>query len=149
MDCLLSVRLVYLVALAALGLVPGCGKKLPSLTPVTGKVTVGGQPLTAGQVTLTPDAGIAADKSETPTAGLSAGQIDSTGAYKIFTSGKPGAPPGKYKVTVTPSMVPSSGAKTAPAFGFDHKYANPRDTPLRIEVVPNAAPDAYDLKLSK
>lgn len=151
MKDLFSPRLVYLAALVALGPVSGCGQKLPPLAPVSGKVTVDGQPLTAGQVTLIPDVIISKQetKIETQTPGVSIGQIDSTGAYKIVTNGKPGAPPGKYKVTVTPPMIPSSDSKSAPAGGFNRKYSKARETPLRIEVVPDAPPGKYDLKLSK
>jgi hypothetical protein len=148
-----SFRLACLVVFVGVGLVPGCGGKLPSMTPVSGKVTINGQSLTGGQVSLIPDIPHpneeGAKPSETQTAGLSAGQIGSDGTYKIFTAGKEGAPLGKYKVTVTPSMIPSGDAKTAPASGFNPKYSDARNTPLRIEVVANSEPSKYDLKLTK
>jgi hypothetical protein len=92
-------------------------------------------------VTLFPDAG-----KEQSAAGLMTGQIDSGGNYTISSGGKPGAPLGKYKATVTPSMVPTGGDKP-PALGFNAMYKDQAKTPLRIEVV--ASGGAYDLKLEK
>jgi hypothetical protein len=130
-----------------LGLLLGCcvilggGCATPvKVESVSGKVTVGGQPVTSGQVTFLPVG------KEGGSAGLSAGTIDETGTYKIFTAGKEGAPAGKYKVTVTPSMVPT-GDKM-PTTPFNAKYRDPTNTPLTIEV-PSTAPGGYDLKLSK
>jgi len=123
-------------------LVAGCGHKMSVGTvPVSGKVTVGDEPVTAGQVSFMP-------ATDTGTADVSAGQIESTGEYKIFTGGKEGAPVGKYKVTVTPSMVPTGGNK-APTTSYNAKYTNPRSTDLFIEVVSSPSPGAYDLKLKK
>lgn len=154
MNRLLFPRLVCLAALAGLGFVPGCGKKLPSLAPVSGKVTVDGEPLTSGQVTLVPDVGIptkegSEGQGETQTAGLSTAQIDSSGAYTISTNGKSGAPLGKYKVTVSPSMVPTPGGKGGPKTSYNRRYSNERETTLRIEVVANPTAGKYDLKLTK
>jgi hypothetical protein len=122
--------------------VAGCGDKLPPLTSVAGKVTVDGQPLTGGQVGLSPDK----ESSPDTPALMCVGTIDSSGNYKIYTSGKAGVPLGKYKVAVTPSMVPSGGGMPAP---FDRKYTNPKTSGLIIQVVEGAAPGAYDLKLMK
>ncbi len=141
-------RSVGILVLAGLILVVGCGKKLPPMSPVSGKVTVDGQALTAGQVALIPDVGIPTQESakdQAPTAGLSAGQIGSDGTYKIFTAGKEGAPAGKYRVTVSPSMMPSADAKTPPPLGFNQNFADQRKTSLKIEV-PSGN---YDLKLTK
>ena len=128
--------------LALFAAVVGCNPSGTPLAPVKGKVTVDGQPVTSGQVSFIPlDAKDAA--------GLSAGTIDSNGEYTISTEGKSGAPLGKYKVTVTPSMVPVQGATTAPSAPFNAQYRDPKKTTLNKEVVNNAAPGAYDLQLSK
>jgi hypothetical protein len=79
---------------------------------------------------------------------LSAGTIDGSGNYEIFTGGKTGAPLGKYKVVVTPSMVPMQGGG-APAAKIDQKYMVPNQTPLSIDVVQGAKEGQYDLKLGK
>jgi hypothetical protein len=154
MNRFCSPRLAILVVLVAIGLAPGCGKKLPPMTPVSGKVTVDGQPVTAGQVSLVSDVGMPTQEKKTEgqdstlAVGPSVGQIGSDGTYKVFTSGKEGAPLGKYKVTVTPPMMPSADNK-APAGNYSRKYSDSKNTPLKIEVIANAPPGAYDLKLTK
>ena len=145
-----AIRCLGLGVVVCLGLASGCGKNLPPMSPVSGKVTVNGQPLTAGQVALIPDVGIPTQentKDQPPTVGLSAGTIGSDGTYKIFTAGKEGAPAGKYRASVTPSMIPSGDGK-APPSGFNPQFSNDRSTPLKIEV-PSTAAGAYDLKLPK
>jgi hypothetical protein len=154
MKCLRSLRLVGLFVLVSVCAAAGCGKKLPSMSPVSGKVTVDNKPLTGGQVTLMPEIPKptlenAKPQSETVDVGISSGQIASDGTYKIFTAGKEGAPLGKYKITVTPTMMPSSDPKVPFPIGFNQRFANPRDTPLRFEVVASPAAGAYDLKVSK
>jgi hypothetical protein len=121
----------------------GCdGKPNVATLPVSGKVTVDDKPVTSGQVTLQP----LAEKPQG--VGLSAGTIGSDGTYTISTAGKPGAPAGKYKVTVTPSMMPTGG-NAPPAPPFNAKYTDPAKTTLEIEVRENAPAGAYDLKLEK
>jgi hypothetical protein len=110
--------------------------------PVSGKVTVDDKPVTAGQVSF-----FAAD--EKVGAGLCAGTIGANGEYKVFSEGKTGAPLGKYKVTVTPSMVPPTGGGAAPATPYNSKYSDSKATPLSLEVVSSPAAGAYDLKLTK
>jgi hypothetical protein len=80
----LPVGLIF-VLWAALGM--GCGTPSLAVVPVTGKVTVGNQPVTSGQVSLIPE-----DTKNHPD--LCAGTIDASGEYKIFTGGKEGAPLG-------------------------------------------------------
>jgi len=117
---------------------PGC-KKSVNTVPVSGKVTVDGEPLTSGQVAFVPvDEGAPKE--------LSSATIDAKGNYSIKTAGKDGAPPGKYKVTVSMMMTPTGDGK-APELPFPTKYGNPRDTPLSVEVVANAPAGAYDLKI--
>jgi hypothetical protein len=149
MNRFLLARLTSLSVLTCLCLVAGCGgKQGASMSPVSGKVTVDGQPVTSGQVTFIPDV-VAKEASSTQTPGLSTGQIGSDGSYKISTAGKNGAPLGQYKVTVTPSMVPAADAKGPPSTPFNPKYADVGKSDLRIEVVANPPAGAYDLKLTK
>lgn len=150
MKRFLCLRLAGLGMLINLWLVAGCGKPVAPVTPVTGKVTVAGKPLTAGQVTLIPDVGITPPKvrSKTPRAGMSAGQIDSDGTYKIYTGGKAGAPLGKYKVTVSRATMPTPEGQT-PASDFNPDYSDAAKTKLKIEVVAKPSPGQYDLKLTK
>src|SRR5262245_48884505 len=104
---LLVLRFFVVVCLCA-GLVAGCGGG-PSVAnaPVRGKVTVGGEALSGGQVSFFP---VAADPNAK---GFSAGSIGTGGEYILYTAGKAGAPLGQYKVTVTPPMVPSADGKPA------------------------------------
>lgn len=135
---------LFLPALLLLG---GCGgtagPELPPLAPVKGKVVVDGQALNGGRVALVP---LTAQSS--PVA--SGGNVDAGGNYEIFTEGKAGAPLGKYKVVVTPSMVPPDPTGKSPMkISFDKKYGDQAKSPLRIEVVNSPAAGAYDLKLGK
>ncbi len=138
---IISRSCLLLVVSAALG--AGCNPhSAPPMAPVKGKVTLDGQPVTAGQVSLIPT-----DSKDT--AGLSSGNIGADGSYEIHTAGAAGAPLGKYKVTVTPSMVPTPGATTMPTALWGAQYKDPTKTPLNFEVVNNPEPDRYDLKLTK
>jgi hypothetical protein len=129
-------RISSLLGLLLLIGLAGCTGGVKTTT-VSGKVTVDGQPVTEGNVSFLP-------VGKETKAGLCVGQIDSGGNYKIFTDGKEGAPEGKYKVTVTRSMMPSSGT-TKPSTPFNSKYSNVNTTPLTIDV-PSGN---YDLKLDK
>jgi hypothetical protein len=130
------------ILLFCVGLCSGCNKSSLTLVPVRGKVTVDDKPVTSGQVSLIP---LEKNESQKDT---SSGSIDEKGEYKIFTGGGEGAPLGKYKVTVTPSMMPSGDTK-APSAPFNRKFGDPSATTLKIEVVNNPASGAYDLKLIK
>jgi hypothetical protein len=127
------------VCCVALGGCGGGGGQSITRVPVSGKVTLDGAPVTSGQVSLVP---VTKDASGL----VSAGQI-TNGEYKIFTGGKEGAPPGKYKVTVTPSMVPVDGKM--PAMGWNKKFMDSNQSTLSVEVKADAPPGAYDLKLTK
>lgn len=119
----------------------GCGGPPAVATvPVSGKVTLEGQPVSSGLVSFA-----AAD--DKVGAGLCTGIIGADGEYKISSDGKPGAPLGKYKVTVTPSMTRTRGDFPSPP--FNARYMSSKSTPLVIEVVSNPAAGAYDLKLKK
>ena len=143
MSHLFSLRLVYLVVVVCTALVPGCGKESVKLAPVAGKVTVGDQPVTSGQVSLIP---LSKDEK---TPGLMAGTIDSSGNYKILTDGKEGAPLGKYKVTVTPAMTAAPADKKAPVLAYNKGFMDASRSTLAIEVVDSPPPGKYDLKLTK
>lgn len=125
----------------------GCGgsDSLPvgEMAPVKGTVTVDGNPVTSGQVSLIP-----IDQSTQLGGSVCAGTIDSTGGYVIHTAGKAGAPIGRYKVTITPSMLPS-GDNKMPTLPFDMKYSNMQKTTIVFNVEKDAPPGRYDIKLTK
>jgi hypothetical protein len=153
MKRMLLSRLVFLVLLIGAGLVLGCGKKEVSLAPVTGKVTVDGKPLTSGSVSLIADVPLgnpgAEEASKMQTLGLSGGEIKSDGTYKIYTGDKEGAPLGKYKVRVVPPLAEPKESKETPDIGFNKKYTDANNTPLKYEVVSSPEAGRYDLKLTK
>jgi hypothetical protein len=136
-------------ALLCAALASGCGGSSVKLVPVSGKVTVGGQPVTAGQVSFLPVTEGEGAKAKAAAGSANAtGQIEANGEYKLFTNGKEGAVPGKYKVTVTPSMMPTGGTK-APTAPYSPKFSDAKQTPLTKEVTAGAAAGAYDLPLTK
>ncbi len=124
-------------------LVAGCNREppLPPLTPVKGKVLVGEELLSGGNVTFVPTT--IDEKSKVP---ASTGALDANGNYELVTGGQKGAPAGKYKVVVSPNMMPTAGSKGMPTMPFNAKYRDQKTTPLEIEV-PNS--NGYDLKLTK
>jgi len=113
--------------------------------PVKGKVTVDGVPLKEGSVVYWPNA----TKGNQSTL-QAAGTIKEDGTYELITRGKPGAPPGSYKVQVTaqmkldPNDVYSKTKQLAPQV-----YTTKETTPLVIEVVESPSPNQYDLDLKK
>ncbi len=144
MRPLLSLRFACFVVVTCIFFLPGCGvKESVKLTPVAGKVTVSGQPVTSGQVSLIPLS------KEEKMPGIMTGIIDSSGNYKVLSDGKEGAPLGKYKVTVTPAMMAAPADKKAPVISFNRSYMDASKTNLTIEVVDSAPPGKYDLKLTK
>ncbi len=142
LSILARIGLLLLACLA----ISACGKSGPALgelAPVSGKVTVDGNPVTSGNVSLIP-----IDKSTESGGGFSAGEIDSSGGYVIHTAGKKGAPIGRYKATISASMIPT-GDNKMPVTPFNMKYTNQSKTPLIVNVEANPAAGAYDLKLTK
>lgn len=98
----------------------GCGPKAPPLVAVTGKVTMAGQPLTAGSIILHPnDAN--SFKDDNPSSLL---QLDGSFTIRTFPFGD-GVPPGKYKVTLAPELAARIRRP---------QYADPQKTPWEIEV---------------
>jgi hypothetical protein len=95
--------LQFMAAFTAIFLA-GCGG--PNLSPVSGTVTLDGEPLENAIVAFVPDAG-----------GTSAtGTTDATGAYKLVSVLGAGLEPGTYRVSI--SMVPpveNGGSETSEA----------------------------------
>lgn len=143
-----------LSALAFAALAQGCGDDsgVGRTFPVSGKVTLDNQPVTAKTtiVLFKPDASKGNTSPFEPT-----GTVDAEGNYKLTTNGKSGAPPGWYKVIVTARddaapVHPNAPKQHRPVAKslLPPKYGRPETTGLSIEVVENPAPGAYDLKLS-
>jgi hypothetical protein len=79
-----------LLAVASLIVSSGCGSGHPKTYAVSGQVTVGGKPLTTGEIQLVPETGRPA-----------VGTIGSDGRFELGTfDERDGAPKGTYKVVV-------------------------------------------------
>jgi hypothetical protein len=126
-----------LLVLAACGSGDGVNR-----LPVEGTVLIDGKPLRGMKGAV----GFVPDKSSGNDSPLRAeGEIDAEGRYLLFARGKPGAPPGQYKVAV--SAVPPGAERDASRLAVHPRYVVEDNTPLRVEVVPDPTPGHYDLKL--
>jgi hypothetical protein len=135
-------RLTRAAALAlGLFLVAGCDGG--GLQTVKGKVTVDGAPLTSGSVRFVPDAAKGNKSKDEP-----AGEIGSDGTYTLSTNGKPGAPPGWYKVTVNATSVPDSSNPFGGKALVAPRFNSPESSQLSVEVVSSPKAGAYDLTVS-
>ncbi len=109
---------------------------MPDLIPTVIKLTQGGAPLEGASIALVPQT---AENSRW----ASGGSTDSNGEVTIQTLGRyPGAPPGKYKVTVYKSLVEdlSPGLEDSPNVSKKYKTFSLVDTKLRT-------PDTTSLQL--
>lgn len=126
----------------------GCGG---STYPVAGRVLLDNKPLVARSavVLFKPNAARGNQSSFEP-----AGQVDGDGNYTLLTNGKPGAPPGWYRVIVTaldePPQHPRGPHREQRPVArslMPARYGQAATTPLAVEVVESPDPGAYDLKL--
>jgi hypothetical protein len=129
----------------------GCGDAGEKLVPVTGKVTLNGQPWTIGSVGFFPH-GARGNSKEIAAVGV----IAKDGSYELSISGKSGAPLGWYKVVI---WAPEDGNVAGNPWGMDGKlkpmrwlvnprYTNKDTTNLEVEVVDRPSPGQYDLDLA-
>ena len=128
-------------------LLPGCAKPAPGgLIAVSGRVTLDGQPLPTGSVSLRAESG---PKSwDQPT-----GTIASDGRYVIYTNGHAGAAPGTYRVALFASEAVKTSTGAAhpglPKSLIPARYNDPGRSPLRLDVKSQSPPGAYDLELTR
>jgi uncharacterized protein (TIGR03000 family) len=110
--------------------------------PVAGKVTLDGKPLARCRVTFWPE-------NKGKLAQEVGGLTDEDGTYQLFTKGKPGVPPGRYRVTITATAPtdPKDPAKLKVL--VPEKYAKLETTPLLVEVTEKAPPGAYDIRIGE
>ena len=141
--------ILYSRAIAAAGLVTllfvsvGCSQF--TYVPVRGKVTVkGDKPVTWGAVVLTPD-------KDNKFRSFPRGTINPDGTYEVNSEDRSGVPIGSYIVCVVAKKGEGRrGNTSAPPRDpilFSSKYLEADSSPLRMEVVADAAPGAYDLVL--
>jgi hypothetical protein len=112
---------------------------------VEGTVTVGKDKLKTGSVAFKPDAQKGNKSKHEPI-----GTINPDGTYSLTTLGKPGAPPGWYKVVVHAGEKENPKDEYSPLRSLiNTKYNYVESTDLSIEVKDGAPAGAYDLKLTK
>jgi hypothetical protein len=135
--------LIYLVG-ALLVSLAGCGPGdyVGTTCTVKGKITVKGVPATHGSIAFWPDA----SKGNTGKYEASGG-IKEDGTYTMQTKGKPGVPPGAYKVTVSMQTQADIATPTKFELEIPKEYTQQKTTKLSVEVVASPAPGAYDLDL--
>jgi hypothetical protein len=144
-------RLLRLLsALPALALLAGCGGS-QSLVPVEGKVLVEGRPLTKGTLVFWPDKG---KGNAAPAPAM--GTVAADGSFKLTTAGRPGVPPGWYRVTASPppaadpsQPLPSKPRRTIMPRRFNARYEDPARTNLIVEVVASPPAGGYALALKR
>ena len=114
----------YLAVAALLCLVftIGCGPQPPRLVPVTGRVQVDGQPVTAGSIAFFPDSN-AEYTEDNPSSLL---QLDGSFTMKTFPFGE-GVAPGDYTATLAPELASRLNKEL---------YASPTKSPWKITVPP-------------
>jgi hypothetical protein len=137
-------RLVLFVCTPSI--LAGCGSSNePHLSAVKGTVTLDGKPLPRGSIAFRPDAKGGNNSSHEP-----AGEIGSDGSYTLHTRTRPGAPLGKYVVTVQASEPADPKDPYGPEKSLvPTRYTDPDTSELRVEVVESPAPGTYDLKLKR
>lgn len=155
-----------LVIAGVLGSGWGCtgGSKAPQIpvykgdtVPVSGTVTLDGQPLADALVTFV------FDGQAPPNFTGSGGRTDSMGKYVVRSGGKEGTPPGRYKVVISRLATPDGAPfRENPEQGLDleqarlsgmvkesvpPKYSDPEKTILSVEITANQKdPVNFDLK---
>jgi hypothetical protein len=133
------------LTVALVGACAGCGKDSTgeNLLPVRGKVVYQGEPLTTGTVILIADASKGNTTKHEPR-----GSIDGQGTYRVTTAGRPGAPPGWYKVAVIANKPPTPNEPYAVTGSLlPKKYGDANTSELVIEVTEKPDDTAYDIVL--
>src|SRR4051812_13756629 len=97
-------RIRYLSWLATIVLVAGCGKSGPQLAPVSGRITLDGQPIENTDIAFYPEIG-----------NPSAGRTDKDGHYELgFKRGMMGGTVGKNVVRISTSSELVKGPNRFP-----------------------------------
>ncbi|MFO0903807.1 MAG: hypothetical protein U0939_12450 [Pirellulales bacterium] len=126
---------VSALSVFVLVLAVGCGDGGPATASVTGKLTIGGQPANDVTVNFNP-----VDPNGVPASG-----VVSNGTYTLSSgsTGKAGAVPGKYKITLTQNASAATeeaysasggNAPSAPKAPFAAEFADPGKTTIEKEV---------------
>jgi len=119
----------------------GCGGPVDKHIPVTGKVTLAGQPLKVGTIVFMPDTAAGNGSSE------EARGLIRDGAYSLKVGEQKGALPGPYKVAIY--STDATDSTKLPLSLIDEVYNDPDRSKLKAEVRANAPAAAYDFDLKK
>src|SRR5262249_16566873 len=133
------------LAVVLAGFALGCGKGSgeEQFFPVTGKVIYKGEPLKTGTVIFVADT-VKGNKTQHEPRG----PIDDQGHYEVSTAGRPGAPPGSYKVAIIPNKrIDPAKLYAIPESLLPKKYTSAKTSELALEVTEKSADGAYDLVL--
>jgi hypothetical protein len=114
-----------LVIVAVFTAAAGCGGDGPSLAPLSGTVSVAGQPLASGLVQFVPEA---------PTGPPAVGSVEA-GRFTARTAGRAGAVPGRYRIRVEARMAAADETDTLPRSLVAGKYLDPSRSGLTCEVI--------------
>ena len=133
--------------LGALVAVPGCASDSPKTSPVTGVVTLAGQPVEGAAVQFFP---VATEGGGTGAQALS----KADGTFEVettFDAGKTmekGMRPGEYRVTVAKLETPAAGplSRSRPKNLLPPAYGMVESTKLQVTVKPGE-PNHFELKL--
>jgi hypothetical protein len=126
----------WLLPIASLAVMAGCGGDGLERAPITGLVTVEGAPLAGASVQFTPVGG-------TPGEGA-LGVADAQGKFEVISSrqGDEGIPPGEYSVRVSRLADPDGTPLSPEATEADHPFARETvpapysgmDSPLKVTI---------------
>jgi hypothetical protein len=147
--------------IASLGLITatGCGSGGPTLSKVTGKVTLKGTPIKGANVQFHPETGP-----------MAIGITDDQGTFTLTTNGRPGASLGLNKVSISKPAATATGmtmpanptpedmAKMAaagnggrrsepPKSEVPDQYADPSTSKLTADVSSNASENTFEFNL--
>lgn len=126
-------RVMSLMAIFAM--IPGCGPDYPETIPVSGTVTLDGQPVAGAAVVFTPEEGQKAT-----------GTTDASGRFELssFQLGD-GAVPGRHRVTVAKTTV-DSGDEEKVVFLIPQEYGNLQTSELVCDVQKEMGPVQFNLE---
>jgi len=132
-----SCRRLFILAIAGLGVLPGCSETstIPKTVEVSGTVTLDGKPLAEGTVNF----------SSSSTGDAAIAQLTEGGKF-LFGNG---VLPGTYRVTITGPVnnTPPAEGVTPPMLKFQipSKYSDPTSTDLKATVSAESSDFKFDL----
>lgn len=117
-------------------MIAGCGPR--ELAPLTGNVTLDGQPLPTAIVTFFS----VADGSS------GYGSVDDDGSYVARTGSQPGLKPGEYRISVVayqPEVITDRAREKAPKAITPPRYGDPETSGLSYTLPPSGGKFAIEL----